>query len=70
MAIIEEAAKQGERSVARGLREGASAWRGEDEATAAQQQGRKQHIERAVALMKEGLRLDGQRFTREEMHER
>jgi plasmid stability protein len=70
MAIIEKAAKQGERSADQGLREAAGSWHGRDEAAAARQPGREQNIERAVALMKQGLRLDGQRFTREEMHER
>jgi plasmid stability protein len=71
MAIIEEAAKaNGGIAAAQGLREAATASQGRDEAASAQQEARERNIERAVALMKEGTPLGGQRFTREEMHER
>jgi plasmid stability protein len=70
MAIIEEAAKANGNVAEQGPREGATAWRGRDEAVSARQEARQRNIERAIALMKEGLQLGGQRFTREEMHER
>ncbi|HEU0216003.1 MAG TPA: hypothetical protein VFQ90_05040 [Stellaceae bacterium] len=73
MAIIEEAARAGTSSAAQGLQEAAASWQGrdeEDETAVAQKQARQRNIERAVALMKEGLQLGGRRFTREDMHER
>jgi plasmid stability protein len=69
-AIIEEAAKANGIVAEQGLREGAAAWQRRDEATSARHEARERNIERAIALMKEGLQLGGQRFTREEMHER
>jgi plasmid stability protein len=70
MAIIEEAAKANGNVAEQGPREGATAWRGRDEAVSARREAPQRNIERAIALMKEGLQLGGQRFTREEMHER
>jgi antitoxin FitA len=70
LAIIEDAAASWlAGSHGRGLREVAAGWRAKDE-TATAQQPREQAIERAVALMREGVSLGGRRFTRDEMHER
>lgn len=69
MAIIEQAAKAGGNTAAQGLQEAAATWHGQDD-DVAQKEAREQNIERVVALMKEGLPLGGQRFTRDEMHER
>jgi plasmid stability protein len=70
MAIIEEAAKANGNVADQRLQEAATAWQGRDEEASAQQEARQRNIERAIALMKEGLQLGGRRFTREEMRER
>lgn len=70
MAIIEEAAKGGARVAVQGLQETAAAWQEKDEAASAQKEVRERNIERAVALMQQGVHLGGRRFTRDEMHER
>lgn len=70
MAILEEAAKADGALAAQGLQEAGAAWQGQDEAAAARKAARERDVERTVALMKEGLQLGGQRFTRDEMHER
>jgi plasmid stability protein len=70
MAIIEAAAREGERSAACGLQEAAAGtWTGQDEATTAAEE-RERNIRTFMALLKTGLPLGGRRFTRDEMHER
>lgn len=69
MAIIEAAAREGDRSGAQELQEIAAAWAGQDEASAARD-ARERDIQHFLGLLKKGLPLGGRRFTRDEMHER
>ena len=70
MAIIEEAARAGNQFLARAPQEAAAAWKGRDEAVSTPKNPRGRNIERALALMQDGLHLGDRRFTRDEMHER